>query len=236
MKTRTLLLAALTAFFTLPALADSPEAILKDYRARATQATLRLNETLEKQSSPVITDLLRKNDTAGAAAVTAQVKAKLAGEPVATPHVAIAALFAQYDGARATALQPVQKASLARLDSLLNVPGGPKTEELASLTKAKTEVETGLIAANFDWKKTWNIHYGGKNSPKSGSVVFNADGTAIYTSKVGNKTPGKWQPTNKANSIQVDFPQDAWLITNKQTGIELHSKALTVAAYLTPME
>jgi len=33
--------------------------------------------------------------------------------------MAAASLFAQYDGARATALQPVQKSSLNRLNSLL---------------------------------------------------------------------------------------------------------------------
>lgn len=148
MKTHILTLAAFAAL-TIVGLADSPDAILKDYRTRATQATQRLNETLEKQAGPIITDLLRKNDTPAAETVTAQVKAKLAGDTVAAPHVAAAALFAQYDGARATALQPIQKASLARLDSLLNVAGGPKVEELAELTKAKAEIESATVVAQY---------------------------------------------------------------------------------------
>ncbi len=219
MKTHILTLAAIAALTTL-GLADSPDAILKDYRKQATQATQRLNETLEKQSSPIITDLLRKNDTAGAEAVAGQVKAKLSGEPIVSPHVAAAALFAQYDGARATALQPIQKATLKRLDSLLNVPGGPKTEDLASLTKAKAEVEAGKLGKAASFPLLWTYHRTAQ-SPVMSELKLETDGTWKLTdpkTKVDLES-GKWVQTSRT-TLDLDWKGVIWKMSfDKKEGV-----------------
>lgn len=213
MKTHLLTLAAIAAFTTLAA-ADSPDAILKDYRTRATQATQRLNETLEKQAAPIITDLLRKNDTPGAESVASQVKAKLAGEPVIAPHVAAAALFAQFDGARATALQPIQRACLARINSLLNVAGGPKVEDLASLTKAKSEIEAGKVEEQMKGRNPIPLHWSYHTAQDAPAIAFmdiKLDGTWTLTiTASGKKEDGTWKLGSKPNILSLTYQGTSW--------------------------
>ena len=208
MKTHILTLAAIAALTTLAA-ADSPDAILKDYRTRAVQATQRLDETLNKQAAAIITDLVRIGDTAGAEAVTAQVKQKTAGEPLTNIHAAAATLFAQYDGARATAMKPVQAASIARLDSLLKVAGGPKIEALAEITKARAEIETGKVGATIDQffvGKSWFTIAGSE-------YHFNKDGTGYRFNKLNyaEKVAFTWhqQPDGIVEVSQRKQPTDA---------------------------
>jgi len=98
----------LVSFSSLSVLADSPEAILKDYRKQAQQAVARLNQSLEKTTTPMITKLVSSGDTAGAELLTSQLKFKLAGEAVSAPQASAVQLFLLYDGARAKALAPVQ--------------------------------------------------------------------------------------------------------------------------------
>ncbi len=142
----TLLLVSFAAT-TVSALADSPEAILKDYRRLAAQALERVNQSLEKAATPLITKLVSSGDTAGAALLTAQLKDKLAGEPVPSPQASAAQLFSLYDDARAKALLPAQKSSVARIDSLLKTAGGAKLETVAELGKVREEVEAGKVSA-----------------------------------------------------------------------------------------
>lgn len=212
MKTHILTLAAFAAFTTL-SLADSPDAILKDYRTRATQATQRLNETLEKQAALIITGLLRKNDTAGAEAITAQVQQKLDGDHVSPPHAAAAALFAQYDAARATAMQPIQKATLKRLDSLLNVPGGPKPEDLAALTKAKAEVDAGKITDPGSMPVEWTYHQTMNGKPDA-RIKLKPDGVFEIDDGSEVKT-GSWKASKKNSFLAIDFNNDTWNVTIK---------------------
>ncbi|MFZ2281913.1 MAG: hypothetical protein WAW39_29205, partial [Prosthecobacter sp.] len=88
-----LLTLLLVSFTAASALADSPEAILKDYRKQATQAVERLNQSLEKAATPMITKLVKDGDTAGAELLTSQLKAKVAGEFVSTPQAGAVQLF-----------------------------------------------------------------------------------------------------------------------------------------------
>jgi hypothetical protein len=218
------------------ALADSPAQIAADYRKQAAQAVERLNQSLEKAAMPLITQLISKGDTNAAELLTDQLKIKLTGEPVAAPQASAALLFAQYDQARGKALAPVQKSIIARIDSLLKTAGGTKLETVTELGKIRADIEAGKVPLDFDWVKIWGVHYEKKDSPLNGKAVFNADGTAISISKTNNKTLGTWKPSNKANSIDVKFPNDEWLVTSKQTGVEVRVKSLTVMVYLVPME
>lgn len=61
-----LLTLLLVSFSSTSALADSPEAILKDYRKQAAQAVERINQSLEKAAIPLITKLAKDGDAAGA--------------------------------------------------------------------------------------------------------------------------------------------------------------------------
>lgn len=85
-----LLTLLLVSFASLSALADSPEAILKDYRKQAAQVVERLNQSLEKAATPMITKLVASGDTAGAELLTAQLKIKLSGEIVPEPQASAA--------------------------------------------------------------------------------------------------------------------------------------------------
>ncbi len=219
------------------ALADTPAKIAEDYRKQAASALAKVNGMLEKASTTLISQLVQQGATADAEQLTTQLKAKLAGEPVPTPHASATLLFAQYDQARTKALEPVQKASFARIDSMLKGAGASKLETVTELGKVRAEIEAGYLAAAFDWKKTWTLHYRTKDSPPSGKAVFNADGSASYTPNVGSKTLGKWKPANQANSIQVDFlPIDEWLVTSTETGVQVHNKNGPSLIFLVPME
>lgn len=219
MKTHLLTLAAIAALTTL-GLADSPDAILKDYRARAAQATQRLNDTLEKQAAAIITDLIRKGDTAGAETVTTQVKQKISGEPILPPpHVAAAALFAQYDGARATALQPIQKASLTRLDSLLNVPGGAKVADLEAITQARTEIETAKLSKPTTVPLLWTYHRS-TGSAIMADLTLNPDGTwkLIDAKSQAKPESGTWKQTGKT-TVELEYNGAIWKMEfDKKTG------------------
>ena len=68
------------------ALADSPDAILKDYRKQAFQAVERLSQSLDKAGAPLIAKLIKDGDVGGAEQLTKEIRAKIADEPVASPH------------------------------------------------------------------------------------------------------------------------------------------------------
>jgi hypothetical protein len=230
------LLLALLLASAATARADSPEAILRDYRKQTVAALGKVNGMLEKAAKPIIAQLIASGDTDGAELLASQLKFKLESEPVVMAQASAALLFTQYDSARLKAVEPLQKSSIARIESMLKAPGGVKLETMTELSRARAEIETGNVASDFDWKKTWAFHYETKNSPENGKVVFNADGSAVYTSKVGNKTLGNWKYANKANSIRADFPNDEWLVTYRHTGVELRLKSTPMLVYLTPVE
>jgi len=130
------------------ALADTPAKIAEDYRKASAAAVAKLNETLEQATTPLIARLISSGDTAGADALAEQLKAKLAGEPVATPQASATLLFAQYDQARARALEPVQRAGISRIDSMVkSTNGSPKLETLTELSKVRAEIEALPAAA-----------------------------------------------------------------------------------------
>ncbi len=141
-----LLLALLLVSFS-SALADTPAKIVEDYRKAAAAAVTKLNETLEQAATPLIAKLVTSGDTSGAEQLAAQLKAKLAGEPVTTPQASATLLFAQYDQARAKALEPAQKAGISRIETMLKPgAGSPKLELVTELGKVRAEIEAGNSA------------------------------------------------------------------------------------------
>ena len=217
-----LLLAFLLVSFS-PSLAraDSPDAILKDYRKQAAQAVERLNQSLEKAATPLITKLVSSGDTAGAEELTAQLKAKVAGEPVPKPQASATQLFSMYDDARAKALAPVQKSSIARIDSLLKTAGGAKLETVTELGKAKEEIEAGSILAEMPFPERWTYHRSA-NSPVMAEVLFSRDGKWKIVETPTNKETesGTWTKKTGRNMVDLIFQGTTWKMTfDKKSGV-----------------
>lgn len=186
-----LLLALLVVSFS-SALADTPAKISEDFRKAAAAALGKVNGMLEKATTPLIAKLISSGDSAGAEQLTTQLKAKLEGEPVPTPHASATLLFAQYDQARAKALEPVQQASFARIDSLLKTTGSaPKLETVTELGKLRAEIEAGTVAPSTD-----QFFLGKSFFSKAGSEYhFNKDGTGwrLQKSDFDDKVAFTWE-------------------------------------------
>ena len=200
MKHLCILSALLLATLSTTALADSPEAILKDYRKQAAKAVERLNQSLEKTATPMITKLVSSGDTAGAELLTAQLKDKLAGNPVPTPQASAVQLFSLYDEACSKALAPIKKASVARIESMLHTAGGAKLDTVAELGKVREEIESGnaalASASSADAPKT-----GAGVSKKVADLVKSLGGEYIESSG-GNEVK-----FNRANLSSADLLQ-----------------------------
>lgn len=224
-----LLLVSLT---TTSALADSPEAILKDYRKQAALVVERLNQSLEKAVTPFITKLVKDGDLSGAEMLTEQLKEKLAGELVPAPQASAALLFAQYDAARAKALEPVQKNSISRIDSLLRTAGGAKLETVTELRKVRGEIEAGKVTDPKAIPVEWTYRSSLTGTPMT-NVFFEPDGTARTEGGGDNKT-GTWR-WQKKGVLNVTWPKYTWVVTIKEGYAELVSPP-TPLRYLVPVE
>jgi len=248
-----LLLAALllVSFAPSVARADTPEAILKDYRKQASQAVERLNQSLEKAATPMITKLVSSGDTAGAEEFTKNVKAKLADEPVPAPQASAVQLFSLYDEARAKALAPVQKASIARIESLLKTAGGPKLEMVAELGKVREEIEAGKVSqaatlTKGDFRsflkqnkiaKIWGYYFDPDFTKKYGVLFLNDDGTLVLNS--GGSSKGTWTPTSDPAVLVVEIKDGDKAV--EKTEIIIKGKDVTIKRptglrYLKPEE
>jgi hypothetical protein len=182
------------------AFADSPEQIAADYRKQATQAVSRLNQSLEKAATPLITKLVSSGDTDGAALLTAQLKDKLTGEPVPAPHGSAVLLFAQYDQARTKSLKPVQKSSIVRIDSMLKAAGGPKLETVTELGKVRAEIEAGKMVATSTFPSAWTYHKTAE-SVVMGDLTLAPEGTwKLVDVTSGQITTGTWKQTSSTTA------------------------------------
>lgn len=231
MKTLAILLAALV---TVTALAETPDQIAADYRAKAKTALEKVNSTLEKATVPIIADLVKAGDTTGADEVKAQLKAKQDGEPVAKPHAKAANLFTLYDAARLRALDPIQQATIRKLDAVLAAADGKKLEVVDAVKTVRAEVEAGRVGSFVSVPPpNWTFHRTRKG-PADGSVVFGPKGDVTFTSKVGNKTHGQWSQTKQLDTLTATFPNDAWRIVFRKSGTEVHSST-QATYYLEPV-
>lgn len=203
------------------AFADSPEAILKDYRTQATQAVERLNQTLEKAVTPVITRFSQQGDDAGAEQLTNQYKDKLAGEPVPEPQAEVVQIFTLYDEARARALASIIKASVARIESQMKAVGVAIGDGMVELEKVRTEIESGKISKDLNFPSKWLCH-SRPGGPVAGEVTFLPDGRWRYKAldEGMESDSGEWVKT-KRNSFSLNRRgAAAWTLSfGKDTGI-----------------
>lgn len=234
MKThiRPLVLALVAMLSATTQAADTPAAILADYRKSAETALVRLNTTIDAEAAKVAAQLLAQNDAAGVATLTEQVEAKRAGEPVAQPLPQVATLFTGYDRARATALAPVKQSTLRRIDAMLASSDGKKVEIVAELAKLKADVQAGKIADHSAPAPNWTFHRT-RSGAAEGSVVFGPKGDVTFISKVGNKTAGTWKRT-KDDTIVAQFQTDEWKINFRKSGTEVRTATSQDICYLQP--
>lgn len=202
---KTLLTITLAAVLTAAATfaADTPEQIAADYREKSAAAIKRINETLEKAAVPIVADLVKKGDTVGAQTVQDQLKQLMAGEIVMTPHASLVPLAASYGKARQTALAPVQKSTVGRIEALLGTSEGKKLEVVAALGKVREEVEAGRTVAGTPKSipVEWTYHSTREQQTPMATVYFREDGTFEMTSTA----PGKWKSNKAGDIITVSF-------------------------------
>ncbi len=86
---------------------------------------------------------MAQGDTAAATLIAAQVKAKIAGENISTPHSAIASIFIMYDSAKLALLKPVQEASLKDIDAELQRQSGKDMTTVLALWRVREAIVAG---------------------------------------------------------------------------------------------
>lgn len=225
MKHQPLLLTLLLALLSTAALADTPVKISEDYQKQSAAALGKLNETLEKATTPLIAALIKSGDTVGAGQLTEQFKAKTAGEPVPTPHPSATLLFAQYDQARIKALEPAQKAAVSRIDAMLSGREGKDLATITELGKVREEIELDHFSAPASaMQEAWTTHMVEKpGGAVYGEMYFKPDGAFVLLESGQNKKPrnGHWKSNRKGDKVTIkmdDLEGDAAVWQMQITG------------------
>lgn len=220
MKTHiALIVAVLTALVSTQA-ADTPAAIAADYRSKAAAALEKVNDTLEKATVPIIADLVKAGDTTGADEVKTQLKAKQDGEPVTKPHAKAAHLFTLYDAARLRALDPIQQATIRKIDAVLATADGKKLEVVDAVKTVRAEVESGkLPAPEPAFPIEWTYHGNLEQKTPMAKVRFLENGDFEMT----GTQPGKWKRNRAGDKITVTFKdRTTWEIDVSQDAAVVH--------------
>lgn len=221
--------AAAVLLLATSALADTAARIASDYHKQAAKALERVNETLEKATVPLIVDLVKSGDGAGAEALREQLKSKLAGEPVLKPQAAAAVLFLSYDTARLKALEPVQKAAISRIDAMLGGSEGRKLEVVTELAQVREAIQlSGITGTATQMPEVWTYHVterpDGSVGVVYGEMHFKPDGTVLMLDRGKDKTPkpGQWKSNKKGDKITIKMDhlkgdEGVWLMEVKGT-------------------
>lgn len=222
MKTHIALILAALAALVIPSAADTPDAILSDYRAKADPALEKVNATLEKATVPILAELVKTGDTAGAEEVKTQLKAKQSGDPVVKPHAKVASLFSLYDAARGRALEPAQKAAIARIDTMLASSDGKKIEIVEALGKVRAEIEAGRFhEPSSTFPPQWTYHLDRQMRP-SGSIEFHPNGSFDLKISGRQTEQGKWKQDKKGD-ITLTLGKETFpmVVTNNEAVLEM---------------
>lgn len=204
------------AVFATSAIADTPASIIADYRSKADAALAKVNDTLEKATVPIISELVKAGDTAGAEEVKEQLKAKQACEPVPKPHAKAHNLFKLYDAARAKALEPARSAATARIEAMLKSSDGKNLETVTELGNIREEIETGIKPPELPKIPVdWTYHSSLEQKVPMATVKFHPDGAF----EMSGTQPGKWKANRKGDEIRITFrDRSEWQITLDPSG------------------
>ena len=120
------------------------------------------------------------------------------------PHASAAQLFSLYDDARAKALAPVQKASIARIDSLLKTAGGAKLETVAELGKVREMIDGGIVSSSLSMPMVWDYFTGSDRRTAQAVLTFKPNGTLALVSNDQVRTDlGRWSATLDPKVLKV---------------------------------
>lgn len=207
------LVLALVAMLSTTQAAETPATIAADYRTKAATALEKINTTLERATVPIIADLVKAGDTAGADEVKTQLKAKQDGEPVLKPHAKASNLFTLYDAARLRALDPIQQSTIRKLDAVLAGSDGKKLEIVDAVKAVRAEVEAGKIVDPKAIPVEWTYHQTptGKADAK---IKLKPDGTFEIDDGQGVQS-GKWKASKKGTALTIELAQNTWAVTVK---------------------
>jgi len=207
-----LLFAALV--FASSAFADTPAQIAADYHNKAAAALQKVNDTLEKATVPLIADLVKAGDTDGADILRAQMKAKVAGEPVLKPQASAKDLFKSYDAARVKALEPAMRAAIARIDAMLASSDGKKLDVVTQLGKVRTEIEAGkpaMIPAPTGLFKEWTYHMNATTEHVSGRIIFEKGGI-LKLDFSNDQSSGTWKKAQEPDTYETNVRGEKGLL------------------------
>jgi hypothetical protein len=217
MKCLLYIIAALAVILSSAA-AENADAIAADYRNKAASALDKVNGTLEKAIVPLIAELVKAGDTAGADELQSQLKAKQAGEPVSKPHSKAANLFTLYDAARIRALDPLQKDAIRRLDTILAGADGKKLDTVDAVKNARAEIEAARLPATPPLiPLEWTYHGNPTSTANIATVKFHPDGRWEMTEAGGGMTKGTWKSNRKGDRVIIQLPDAEWKVTIEGT-------------------
>ncbi len=204
---RLLLLASLLLVSFSSALADTPAKIAEDYRKAAAAALTKLNGTLEQATAPLMAALVKEGDTAGAEELRAQLKAKIAGEPVVKPQAGAVLLFAQYDQARTKALEPALDAAVGRIDAMLSGSEGKNIDTITELGKVREEIEVVRMTASTALPVEWTYHQK-LNAGNTAEIFLLPNGIMEFHEQSGVIKKGSWKRAK--TGVVVYFLNEEW--------------------------
>lgn len=188
---------------------DEPTKIIEEYREKAATACAKINTDLQNEGAVIAAQRAAAGDSAGALEVSQQIEAKLQGEPVPKPNVALGLVFLKYDTARAAALKPVKDASIKRIDAILK-PAGRDMKTILALAKVREEIagDKAATPATLQAKGKMPMNWEYYSSPDmrvlNGDVTLLEDGSLELRGPPGTTslTQGKWELT-KANTLSA---------------------------------
>ncbi len=212
----------LTLLLTTSALADTSVQIAQDYNKQMATALDKPNAALKKAAAPLISAREKAKDAEGAKHMRRQVwiKTDAIDVEMEVPDPALVAIFQTYDAARVKALEPAQKAAVARIAALRLSSEGKKPEGVAALDLLRTEIDAGK-AAPLPIPSAWLVYTfedrssgarrsdGPTSGPASGKLTLNPDSTWIMEEKSGQTTQGNWKQTD-GHSAALETGKETW--------------------------
>ncbi|MES2737275.1 MAG: hypothetical protein V4672_13205 [Verrucomicrobiota bacterium] len=197
-----LLFAAVLGLAIGPCFAESPDEIHASYQKRAAAACEKIDAVLNKECTAIAADRAAQGDTGAAATIAEQMRRKIAGESVPTPHSAIASLFIMYDSAKLAVLRPVKEASLKEIDAELQRQGKDMTtvvalsrvrEVIASTAKKPGEGDQEGKPQKLDVSKLELLFVQKTWLSAVGTKYFFAPDKTGYRLHGNDKTPLTWK-------------------------------------------
>lgn len=189
----------------------TPVAIRADFDEKSAPITKKLNDTLMKQGTAIAAELVSKGDTDGAATVSDQLAKKVTTGFVERPHASLVTLLTQYDLAYEKAINPIQAASIAKIEAALKTSAGRDLAIIKELGKLRAEIEAGRLLPLADPKmpRTWSYHVS-PDAKETAWLRLLPEGVLEWHDSLAVKR-GTWTP--KPKGVSIEFEKEHWDVT-----------------------